>query len=79
MANEEWKTGSPAFADSDVTPFEKWVLFSVHPETLKIIWDCNSNIQSHLSFQTTAQFIAKKHQLTSANCRRQTCLPFSLT
>jgi hypothetical protein len=39
MVNVEWESDSPAFADPKVTPYEKWALFSIHPETHKIIRD----------------------------------------
>jgi len=66
MANVEWETGSPAFADPDVSPYKKWAIFSTHPETHKVIGDFNTSIQAYLSFQSTAQYVLDKHNLTLA-------------
>ena len=66
MANAEWETGSPPFPDPEVSPYEKWAIFSIHPESHKIIGKFNTNIHSCISFQSSVQYNSQKHQLNHA-------------
>jgi hypothetical protein len=66
MANVEWETGSPPFPDPEVSPYEKWAIFSIHPDSHKIIGEFNTNIHSCISFQSSVQYNSQKHQLNHA-------------
>jgi len=43
LAKIEWETGNTAFPDPQVTPQEKWALFSSYPESHKVIGDLGND------------------------------------
>jgi len=43
LAQIEWETGNTALPDPQVTPQEKWALFSSYPESHKVIGDLGND------------------------------------
>jgi hypothetical protein len=66
VARSTWEHGHPTFTDPEVSPQEKWAVYSDHPIKHKIIGNLRSELQSHLSFSTTSSYICMKHNLPTS-------------
>jgi hypothetical protein len=60
----EWKSGDPSIFDPDISPQEKWGVFSHHPVYYKLIGNLSSDIAMALAWKATAEYVILKHGLS---------------
>ena len=66
LALEEWQFGSTPIKDPDVSPAERWSLYSKHQTYRKITGDITDGIYSTMGYTNLAEYISKKHNLAYA-------------
>jgi hypothetical protein len=64
MANMEWEHGMPQCDDPDVSPYEKWAIYSCHSTYHNIIGNLSTSIPTALSYHSTSQYIVEKHKIS---------------
>jgi hypothetical protein len=62
MVGNAWDKYTPV-DDPDVTPAERWALYSVYPTYHKITGNLNTEIYSSLGFVELSNFIVTKHKI----------------
>jgi hypothetical protein len=70
LAAEEWKSGMIPIEDRDVTPDERWSLYSNYPHLHKVTGKLTDDIYATLGYQTLANNISTKHHITVAKLQR---------
>ncbi len=53
--------GGPSFSDPDVTPAEKWAVYSSHPVFHKIIGNLSISVNDALGYHEILTFASGKH------------------
>jgi hypothetical protein len=66
VASETRDLGTHNRSDPDVSPYERWALFSSYPTYHKMVGNLTSSIPEALSFASTLVYISKKHSISKA-------------
>lgn len=59
----KWHVGSSSSFNPKVSPEERWVIFTVHPQLHKLIGDLSTEISKALAYNKTFMYITEKHNL----------------
>jgi len=54
----------PQCDDPDVSPYEKWAIYSCHSTYHNIIGNLSTSIPTALSYHSTSQYIVEKHKIS---------------
>jgi ABC-type transporter Mla MlaB component len=70
MASIEWTQANPSMYDPDVSPEEKWGVYSNHPTHHNLVGNLSTDIATSLSWETTATYIHQKQDLSLSKLHR---------